>query len=121
MRRSLFSHQPFQGKKLKVSSCRNSTAFVGLKISSEALAASTVKVQARDVLATWKILISLGVAPVLYASYACLATYIAIKANMPFTWIAAVPLATMIALPLMSYAALKFGEAGVDILKCVVE
>ena len=39
---------------------------------SEALAASVVKVAGRDVLATWKILISLGVAPVIYAFYAFL-------------------------------------------------
>lgn len=84
---------------------------------AEALANSTVKVAGRDVLATWKILISMGVAPVLYAFYAFLATFIAIKAEMPFYMRVWTPILTILILPLMSYAALKFGEAGVDILK----
>ncbi len=35
-------------------------------------AASTVKIAGRDVLATWKVLISLGVAPILYGPMLCL-------------------------------------------------
>ncbi|THH06772.1 hypothetical protein EW145_g3859 [Phellinidium pouzarii] len=85
--------------------------------AKEALAASTVKVAGRDVLATWKILISLGVVPILYATYAVSATLIAIKANAPSRWRLLAPLLTFLILPIMSYAALKFGEAGFDILK----
>lgn len=81
------------------------------------MAASTVKVAGRDVLATWKILISLGVAPILYGFYAFLATFIAVKANAPFHWVVWMPVLVMVVLPLMSYAALKFGEAGMDVLK----
>lgn len=87
---------------------------------TEALAASTVKIAGKDVLSTWKILISLGVAPILYAIYAFLATFIAVKANAPLKWIILTPFLTLIALPFMSYGALKFGEAGMDVLKCVV-
>lgn len=83
------------------------------------MAASTVKVAARDVLASWKVLISLGVAPVLYSLYAVLATIVAIKANLPFRWRMWTPFLTIAVLPLMSYGALKFGEAGMDILKYV--
>lgn len=86
----------------------------------EALAASSVKVEARDVLASWKILISLGVAPLLYGFYAFLATIVAIKANAPMKWTIVTPLVVMSALPFIGYAALKFGEAGMDVLKYVL-
>ncbi|KAL0946932.1 hypothetical protein HGRIS_013092 [Hohenbuehelia grisea] len=85
--------------------------------AKEALAASVVKVAGRDVLATWKVLISLGVAPVLYFLYAFLATLLAIKAQAPLKWRIATPFTVFALLPFMNYAALKFGEAGVDVLK----
>jgi glycerol-3-phosphate O-acyltransferase/dihydroxyacetone phosphate acyltransferase len=85
----------------------------------EALAASTVKVAGRDVLATWKVLISLGAAPILYSFYAFLATLIAIKANAPLKWRIWTPFLTMAILPIIGYFALKFGEAGIDVLKYV--
>lgn len=86
--------------------------------TSEALAASSVKIAGRDVLATWKILISLGVVPVLYSFYSFLATIVAIKANAPLKWKVWTPFIVMAALPCIAYAALKFGEAGMDVLKC---
>lgn len=89
-----------------------------LMIFAEALAASNVKIAGKDVLATWKVLISLGMGPVLYIFYATLATIIAIKADMPWSWIVWTPILTLCVLPAMSYAALKFGEAGMDVLKC---
>ncbi|KAH7889725.1 glycerol-3-phosphate O-acyltransferase [Phlebopus sp. FC_14] len=85
--------------------------------AKEALAASVVKVAGRDVLATWKILISLGVAPVVYAFYALVATVVAIKANAPLQVQLWTPFLVICALPFMNYAALKFGEAGMDVLK----
>ena len=87
--------------------------------TSEALAASTVKIAARDVIGTWKVLISLGLAPLLYGFYALLATLVMIKADAPFAWKLWTPFAVIAALPCMSYAALKFGEAGMDVLKSV--
>lgn len=86
-------------------------------LSVEALAASTVKVAGRDVLATWKILISLGVAPVIYTFYAFLATLVAYRAGVPFKWRLCMPFLTLAILPAMNYASLKFGEAGMDVLK----
>ncbi|KAJ3786616.1 glycerol-3-phosphate O-acyltransferase [Lentinula aff. detonsa] len=85
--------------------------------AKEALAASTVKIKGRDVLATWKVLISLGVAPVLYLLYAFLATLIAIRAHATMKWRIMTPLIVLMILPLMNIAALKFGEAGMDVLK----
>lgn len=70
-------------------------------------------------LATWKVLIALGVTPVLYTIYAIVATVIAIRAKAPLRWIIAAPLIVGIAFPVANLAALKFGEAGMDVLKCV--
>jgi glycerol-3-phosphate O-acyltransferase/dihydroxyacetone phosphate acyltransferase len=76
-----------------------------------------VKVAGRDVLASWKVLISLGVAPVVYGFYAFLATAVAVRAGIPLKWRLSMPFLTLTVLPIMNYAALKFGEAGVDVLK----
>ena len=84
---------------------------------TEALAESVVKVAARDVIGSWKVLISLGLAPILYAFYALLAEIVMIKANAPFAWKLWAPILVIAALPGVGYAALKFGEAGVDVLK----
>lgn len=91
----------------------------GIHAPSEALAASVVKVAGRDVLATWKVLISLGMIPALYVFYAIVATIIAIKADAPSNWILWTPFLSLLALPCIGYAALKFGEAGMDVLKLV--
>ncbi|KAH9063466.1 glycerol-3-phosphate O-acyltransferase [Lactarius vividus] len=87
------------------------------KKAKEALAASVVKIHGRDVVASWKVLISLGITPVLYSFYAVLATIIAIKANAPWQWRLLAPPLTITALPAIGYAALKFGEAGSDVFK----
>ena len=68
-------------------------------------------------LASWKVIICLGVAPVLYGFYAFLATLVAIKAKAPMKWRILTPFLTIISLPFMNYSALKFGEAGMDVLK----
>ncbi|PFH54384.1 hypothetical protein AMATHDRAFT_135688 [Amanita thiersii Skay4041] len=92
-------------------------SIISRKKAKEALAASVVKIAGRDVLATWKVLIALGVTPVLYTFYAFLATIVAIRAGAPLKWKILTPLLVFVALPIMNYAALKFGEAGMDVLK----
>ncbi|TFK54916.1 glycerol-3-phosphate O-acyltransferase [Heliocybe sulcata] len=87
------------------------------KKAKEALAASTVKLAGRDVLATWKVLISLGMAPVLYGFYAFLSFLVVSKAGAPLAWRIWTPFLVFVALPFIGYAALKFGEAGIDVLK----
>jgi glycerol-3-phosphate O-acyltransferase/dihydroxyacetone phosphate acyltransferase len=84
---------------------------------SEAVAASSVKIHGRDVIASWKVLISLGIAPVLYSFYAAVATILVIKAKLSWKWRLITPPLTIAALPAIGYAALKFGEAGMDVLK----
>jgi glycerol-3-phosphate O-acyltransferase/dihydroxyacetone phosphate acyltransferase len=84
---------------------------------AEALAASVVKIHGRDVVATWKVLVSLGITPVLYSFYAIVATTIVTKANAPWKWRLLTPPLTITALPAIGYAALQFGEGGIDVLK----
>ncbi|KIP09125.1 hypothetical protein PHLGIDRAFT_103379 [Phlebiopsis gigantea 11061_1 CR5-6] len=90
---------------------------ISRKKAKEALAGSEVKVAGRDVLATWKILVSLGAVPVLYAFYAFLATVVAFKTDAPTEWKILTPFVVIFSLPFIAYAALKFGEAGMDVLK----
>ncbi|KAJ7774791.1 glycerol-3-phosphate O-acyltransferase [Mycena metata] len=84
--------------------------------AKEALAASTVKIAGRDVLATWKILIALAVSPILYILYACIATIILVRAGASMKWKVLTPFLVLFGVPVMSHAALKFGEAGRDVL-----
>ena len=91
---------------------------VSKRKAKEALAASQVKVHGRDVLATWKVLVSLGVTPVLYGSYAALATwYVRRHTRWAPVHKRFVPLYTMLALPVVSYSTLKFAEVGLDVWK----
>ncbi|KAL1735328.1 hypothetical protein EV714DRAFT_200852 [Schizophyllum commune] len=90
---------------------------ISAKKSKEALAASQVKVEAKDVLATWKVLVAAAVVPVLYTIYAILGTWLAVRAGATRPWIIATPFITFTVLPLMNFAALRFGEAGMDVLK----
>ncbi|KAF7328685.1 Protein kinase domain-containing protein [Mycena sanguinolenta] len=89
-------------------------SIISRRKAKEALAASRVKIAARDVLATWKVIISVGVAPVLYLLYACMGALLAIRANAPMKWRLITPFMVLFGVPAMSYAALKFGEAGMD-------
>ncbi|RXW24111.1 hypothetical protein EST38_g1717 [Candolleomyces aberdarensis] len=92
-------------------------SIISRKKAKEALAASAVKIAGRDVLATWKVLIALGVTPVLYTIYAIIATVIAVKKEAPPKWRLWTPFIVAVLLPIMNFAALKFGEAGMDVLK----
>lgn len=90
--------------------------------AKEALAASTVKVKARDVVATWKILVSLALAPALDLVYTTILVY--------WTWTNRVrglipeyvPLWFVFVFgifffPGICFAALRIGEIGMDIFK----
>lgn len=101
--------------------------FVATKIISRqkakvALAGSTVKIRGRDVMATWKILVALGLAPALYHAYTIM---VVLKVWHDGLWghvPAWMPLWTVyLALwPVMigiTFAALRFGEVGMDIFK----
>ncbi|KKY19416.1 putative glycerol-3-phosphate o-acyltransferase [Diplodia seriata] len=95
---------------------------ISIRKSKEALAASTVKIQAKDVVATWKLLVSMAFAPLLYNFYTILLaswTYRnRIRGLVPESvpiW--AVFICGWILFPTITYAALRFGEVGMDIFK----
>ena len=62
-------------------------------------------------------LVAAAVVPVLYTIYAILGTWLAVRAGATRPWIIATPFITFTVLPLMNFAALRFGEAGMDVLK----
>lgn len=95
---------------------------ISIKKSREALAASTVKIQGRDVMATWKVLVALAFAPLLYTFYAICFTLLTYKNRiwgLVPEWVPlwAFILAELIIFPSITFAALRFGEVGMDILK----
>lgn len=106
--------------------------FVTSKVVSEerrrrALASSTVKLEARDVVSTWKILVAAGLAPSLYVFYTVVVTawlYYSRKGGYYYrTYIPdSIPLwafsCSFLALMIsVTFAALRFGEIGMDIVK----
>ncbi|KAI9761495.1 MAG: hypothetical protein M4579_001005 [Chaenotheca gracillima] len=100
------------------------TKVISIKKSREALAASTVKIQGRDVMATWKLLVALGFAPILYAFYIILFTWLTYRHRawgfVP-EWVplwSIVPIGCIV-FPSITFAALRFGETGMDILKSI--
>ncbi|TDZ59756.1 putative acyltransferase [Colletotrichum trifolii] len=90
--------------------------------AKQALAASTVKVQGRDVMATWKLLVAIFVAPTLYHFYSAIATYKVWQDHLwgvvPewVPWWSTYPVMWLL-MVLTTFAALRFGEVGMDILK----
>ena len=92
------------------------------KKTREALAGSDVKIQGTDVMATWKILVAGGLAPLLYTYYAVIlgfwTHYNGINGIIPkSTSIWTVVLTAYIIFPILTFAALQLGEIGMDILK----
>ncbi|KAF9356976.1 hypothetical protein BGX34_009647 [Mortierella sp. NVP85] len=89
------------------------------KKAKEALAASTVKIAGRDVLATWKALVALGLSPVLYFFYSVLVFIycggydFTLKKRLLIAW------AAWALIPFITYASIRFGEQGLDIFKSI--
>lgn len=98
------------------------TKIVSLRKAKEALAASNVKIQARDVMATWKLLVAMAAAPAAYAWYVCLGLYWYsynncngyLPAGIHKRWLI---LPQLIVYVTITYGALRFGEVAMDILK----
>lgn len=98
------------------------TRVISRKKAAEALKASTVKVQGKDVMATWKLLVALAFAPVLYNFYVvilCWWTYRHRVFGLMPTWMPIIGVAIFgwILFPTITFAALRFGEIGMDIFK----
>lgn len=84
----------------------------------QALAGSTVKIKAKDVIGTWKILVALVLAPALYIFWAAVATFALVK----FGIAGLVPktltfLIGYLICVLITYASLRVGEVGMDAYK----
>lgn len=98
------------------------TRVISRKKAAEALKASTVKVQGKDVMATWKLLVALAFAPVLYNFYVvilCWWTYSHRVFGLMPNWMPIIGVAIFgwILFPTITFAALRFGEIGMDIFK----
>lgn len=95
---------------------------ISIRKSREALAASTVKLQGRDVMATWKLLVALAFAPILYATYTIILTWWTYRNRIqgcvpqwvPLWVVAISSVAFCISI---TFTALRFGETGMDIIK----
>lgn len=112
------------------------TKVISARKSREALAASTVKLQGRDVIGTWKLLVAMAFAPALYAYYTVVVSIWLVYNRrdgyythvMP-SWTVArnyvpdfVPIwlfaiLFMILCIMVTFAALRIGEIGMDVVK----
>lgn len=98
------------------------TKYISHQKAKIALAGSTVKIQGKDVIATWKLLVSMAFAPILYNIYTSITAYRVYQDRLggrvpEWVPIWAVFLAGWIFFPAITFAALRFGEVGMDILK----
>ncbi|OBZ91192.1 hypothetical protein A0J61_00763 [Choanephora cucurbitarum] len=84
-----------------------------------ALKSSTVKIAGRDVLATWKLLVGLVLLPTLYAFYSLIMFIVVLQTSLEVKYKLALPLMTWALLPFVSYASMRFGEIGFDILRSI--
>ena len=95
---------------------------ISIRKSREALAASTVKLQGRDVMATWKLLVAMAFAPSLYAMYSIILTWWTYKNRVQGyvpEWVPLwfIPIPSITFFVSITFAALRFGETGMDIFK----
>lgn len=86
------------------------------KKANDALKGSTVKIAGRDVLATWKLLVGLVLLPTLYGFYSFTVFVALLQTDLELKWKLILPMITWSLLPFVSYASLRFGEIGNDIL-----
>ncbi|KAI1613050.1 glycerol-3-phosphate acyltransferase Sct1 [Exophiala viscosa] len=112
------------------------TKVISVKKSREALAASTVKLQGRDVITTWKLLVAMAFAPALYIYYTVIVTmwlvynrrggyytdrvpwWMVARTYVPDfvpTWLFAI--CFLILCISITFAALRIGEIGMDVVK----
>lgn len=101
------------------------TKYISIRKAREALAGSSVKIQGRDVMATWKIMTALFFAPILYNTYICIFVWRVYSDRLWGYWDYVpqwIPLWTAfpigwVLFPLITFAALRLGEVGMDIFK----
>lgn len=92
------------------------TKKISEKKRKEALAGSTVKIRGNDVIATWKILVSMGFAPILYTIYSLIGIKI-VHMYYPQTSRIFAFFGFYIFSASITYSALIFGDKGMDLFK----
>ncbi|KAI8635682.1 hypothetical protein F5Y19DRAFT_461258 [Xylariaceae sp. FL1651] len=98
------------------------TKYISHQKAKEALAGSSVKIQGRDVMATWKLLVAMAFAPALYNLYSI---SLAVKVYQDHFWgylpewvpFWLVYIIAWVIFPAITFAAFRIGEVGMDILK----
>lgn len=91
---------------------------ISITKAKEALKASSVKIKANDVVATWKVLVAMGLTPILYILYSIVGSVVIRKLDLiSFFPTILLPGLVLSILITTSYAALAMGEAGMDIFK----
>lgn len=112
------------------------TKVISIKKSREALAASAVKLQGRDVITTWKLLVAMAFAPALYLYYTVIVSvwlsynrhdgkytysvpwWMVARTYVPdFVPMWLFSISFFILMVAITFAALRIGEIGMDILK----
>ncbi|KAG0165957.1 hypothetical protein DFQ28_003307 [Apophysomyces sp. BC1034] len=97
------------------------THYISKKKQREALAGSMVKIAAKDVLATWKIIVAGFAAPALYGVYALLyfgylakhRATLSVKAKLTRTF------AIWAIQPILHYILMRLGDSGMDIYRSI--
>jgi glycerol-3-phosphate O-acyltransferase/dihydroxyacetone phosphate acyltransferase len=92
------------------------TKKISEKKRKEALAGSTVKIRGNDVIATWKILVSMGFAPILYTIYSLVGIKIVHLYYPATSKLFAFSIFYLVSV-LVTYSALIFGDKGMDLYK----
>ncbi|KAI9268324.1 hypothetical protein BDA99DRAFT_505514 [Phascolomyces articulosus] len=95
-------------------------SIISRKKQKEALAGSNVKIAARDVLATWKVLVVAVFAPILYGFYSTIlfiTLYFSKHHEMGLGRIFGWSVASYVAQPFLHYAGVRLLETGVDLYK----
>ncbi|RUP19465.1 hypothetical protein BC936DRAFT_139313 [Jimgerdemannia flammicorona] len=86
----------------------------------EALTGSMIKIASHDILATWKLLISLAFIPALYTTYILITLFIALCSDWPRSIKLLTPLLIWNLLPFISYISMRFGENRIDVYRYVI-
>ncbi|CAN3355781.1 glycerol-3-phosphate O-acyltransferase 1 [Diutina catenulata] len=91
---------------------------ISRKKAREALANSTVKIKAYDVVASWKVMVALGIAPILYVFYSVVGIWVMDRYHLA-QWMPLIPkfIVSYLFAILITYSSLRFGEVGVDYYK----
>ncbi|CAG8606968.1 996_t:CDS:2, partial [Acaulospora morrowiae] len=91
---------------------------ISKKKAREAARSSSVKIAGRDVLATWKLLVALGVAPILYGFYTLIFSVLVYKYNLSILKLGTFyPLVIFLMIVIDSYATLQLYDTGLDIYR----